>query len=97
MRDKNLEDCRKYLNSAILGFRLGMEGQANEDFVGFLDAFERLFAHYPAQKIVRLNGVLESIFQAQARKDYLYLADLLEYGELVPEFSGQAARKGVNA
>ncbi|WP_305046886.1 hypothetical protein [Geoalkalibacter sp.] len=94
MLDKDLEVCRTHLKSAVLGFRLGMEGQANEDFVAFLDAFARVCQQYPPHRIVQLNAVLEKIFQAQSRKDYLYLADLLEYGELVPAPLDPVVRMG---
>lgn len=78
------ELCRQALRSAAASFRLGMEAQANEAFVAFIDALSTLFGTPEHQRLAsELNELLGHILAAQQRGDPLSVADLLEY-ELAP-------------
>ena len=78
------EHCRELLNAAIGCFRLGMEGLGNEHLIGFIDAIQLVSSRFPSENIQRINPILNEVVLAQARKDYLFVADLLEYGNIVP-------------
>lgn len=70
---------RDPLTSAAALFRLGMEAQASENLVKFIDAFLPMLASSAPKQIGQLTALLNDIVAAQSRKDYLRVADLLEY------------------
>lgn len=74
---------RNALTSAVKLFRLGMEGQASKMLVEFIDSFLPSLAGATPEHIGRISPLLNEIMAAQARKDYLRVADLLEY-EITP-------------
>lgn len=65
--------------SAVTAFRLGMEGQANEELIAFIDGFPGFLRNRGLSDAAQVNVVLTEILSAQSRKDYLFVADLLEY------------------
>lgn len=71
--------CQKSLRSAATAFRLGMEGRAGKDLVGFIDSLFPIFQNFNQTGFHKINGLLNEILAAQSRKDYLRVADLLEY------------------
>ena len=75
--------CSDALKSAARLFRLGMEGQASENLVKFIDAFMPTLVGAAQEQIGQFSSLLNEIITAQARKDYLRVADLLEY-EILP-------------
>lgn len=85
--------CRKSLKSAATSFRLGMEGQAGKDLVGFIDSLFPILQNFNQTSFHKINGLLNEILAAQSRKDYLRVADLIEY-ELSPLVFGGEDRKG---
>ena len=71
--------CFEALKAAASAFRLGMEGQASEDFTECLDLLKPIIQDFEYAHLEAMNAVLVELFAAQSRKDYLYVADLLEY------------------
>lgn len=73
--------CRWYRDEAARAFRLGMEGQASENLIEFIDRYSHQLGSRTISpgEMEGIAAVLGELFEAQARKDYLYLADLLEY------------------
>jgi hypothetical protein len=71
--------CREALKSAATAFRLGMEGQASQDLVRFIDVFLPVLQDPNRADCKEINRLLNEVLAAQSRKDYLRVADLLEY------------------
>jgi len=69
--------------SSVVAFRFGMEAQGDEGLVAIIDSLPLLIADSKELDPELLNEVLAGILLAQSRKDFLYLADLLE-NELLP-------------
>ena len=67
------------LATAVRAFRLGMEGDGCEQLTRFIDQVMPVLGSLPPQPIADLNSVLGALLQGQARKDFLLVADLLEY------------------
>ncbi|MEZ4483730.1 MAG: hypothetical protein R2864_03760 [Syntrophotaleaceae bacterium] len=67
------------LTVTVQAFRLGMEGQANENFAGLIDALGGVLEEASPLKMNELSQLLPEILSAQNRQDYLGLADLLAY------------------
>ncbi len=63
--------------------RLGMEAQGSEELVGCIDLLIGRLTTVPAEQTMVMQQVLGEILAAQGRKDYLLVADLLEY-EIAP-------------
>ena len=85
--------CQKTLMSAATAFRLGMEGQAGKDLVGFIDSFFPILQNFNQTGFQEINGLLNEILAAQSRKDYLRAADLLEYELSSLIFDGKGKRR----
>jgi hypothetical protein len=60
-----------------------MEGQASEDLVKFIDAFLPTLATATPDNVGQFTRLLNEIVAAQSRRDFLRVADLLEY-EILP-------------
>lgn len=86
------QSCRFHREEAVRFFRLGMEGAGSEHLMHFIDALSRLLRESPHPHPERFNGVLQSTLEAQARRDYLRVADLLEFGDLIPGFDEDISR-----
>jgi len=69
----------KALNATAAAFRLGMEGQASQNLVEFIDFLAPLIQEPCFPNREEMNRLLGELFAAQSRKDYLRAADLLEY------------------
>jgi len=76
---QKIKFCREALKSAATAFRLGMEGQASQDLVRFIDTFLPLLQNPNRWDTKEINRLLNEVLAAQSRKDYLRVADLLEY------------------
>jgi hypothetical protein len=63
--------------------RLGMEAQGCLALVSCIDKLQPLLSDFPGDTAQQLIGFLEVALVAQARKDYLLVADLLEH-EIAP-------------
>lgn len=63
--------------------RLGMEAQGCAALVHCIDQLMSHLSDFSPEVAVRLPALLEPALAAQGRKDYLLVADLLEY-ELAP-------------
>jgi len=80
------EKCRQQIRETAKYFRLGMEAQASDSMVAFIDAFVPLLQGGELVGAHDVRDILGELLQAQARKDYLRVADLLEY-EIVKMFN----------
>jgi len=76
----NLESlCVEALKTTATSFRLGMEGQGSENLIKLIDLLTPLVQDSDSPHREQMNTVLAELFAAQSRKDYIYVADLLEY------------------
>lgn len=85
--------------STATAFRLGMEAQASESLVALIDFLPQALQAGNGVDPVRLNSLMASMFAAQSRRDYSYLADLLQY-ELATLFNpvpGLASRSAMRS
>jgi hypothetical protein len=76
---KTIEDCRLVALTLALEFRLGKNTQAA---LGMAEMVNALIAIFPATKpasVQKLGQILGQILQCQERRDWLGLADYLEY------------------
>ncbi len=78
------QKCKEALDRTVRFYRLGMEAQGSEDFVAFIDALMEILPVLPPDSIQQTNALLQEIVHSQADKDYLRVADLLAYGEILP-------------
>ncbi|MBW2011270.1 MAG: hypothetical protein JRI32_06420, partial [Deltaproteobacteria bacterium] len=76
---EKITSCREALKSAATAFRLGMEGQAGQDLVRFIDGFLPVLQDPHRLDCKEITPLLNEVLAAQSRKDYLRVADLLEY------------------
>ncbi len=73
--------CLANLNAAANSFRVGMEAQGNDRLSKCIDALWSGLNQGDLQPgSFHLLPILEDLLAAQYRGDYLYVADLLEYG-----------------
>ena len=71
---------QELIEQVCLLFRLGMDAKANDRFARFMDLLaQELSSMSEGVDANTLNLLLNEMFLAQSRTDYLYLADLLEY------------------
>lgn len=77
------DSWRQPLDAAVRALRLGMEGEGGEQLTRFIDRLAPALGALSPQQLAALNGVLGAILQGQARKDFLLVADLLEF-EVAP-------------
>lgn len=68
-----------HLFDTVAAFRLGMEGEANENFTKLIDVLDKALQNAPVKNRAELSLILAEVFAAQQRQDYLNIADLLEY------------------
>lgn len=73
------DSWRQPLDAAVRALRLGMEGEGGEQLTRFIDRLSPNFGALSPQQLTTLNEVFGAIVQGQARKDFLLVADLLEY------------------
>ncbi len=76
--------CRMHLDAAVRNFRLGIEGEGSYHLLQFIDEVEPLLGRAPAPELQRITPLLNRIVAAQGRMDFLCVADLLEYENLLP-------------
>lgn len=67
------------LNSATHAFRIGMDNLGNENLVALIDCIGNELAGIAPQHLEEFQKMLAEILAAQTRKDYLFVADLLEF------------------
>ena len=83
MSEDKVASSEDALGAAVTAFRLGMEGDASEKLVAFVDAFLPDLQGGAVLDIDLVNGLLTDLLAAQSRKDFLRVADILEY-EIAP-------------
>jgi len=67
--------------------RLGMEAQGSTQLIACIDDLLEFLPHCLPAQVNRFQSVLNQILAAQMRKDFLLVADLLEY-EMAPLICG---------
>ncbi len=67
------------LEATTSAFRIGLEGQGNEQLTALIDAIGQRLPLLPAERLPRLTPLLENALNAIARRDYLWAADMLDY------------------
>lgn len=77
------EEFLQIAQKAVESYRCGMEAQGSECLVALIDVLSAMLQKSESPDSGALSQVLAAMFAAQERKDYLYLADLLQY-EMVP-------------
>ena len=80
--------CLGVLCDAAAAFRLGQEGAASQLLVQGIDQLGDALGSLPPALIDRLQTELGAALEAQQRRDFLRVADLIEY-VLVPLFLGE--------
>jgi hypothetical protein len=71
------------LPAAVRAFRIGMEGLGSENLMHFIDHLLPELGKLPPERVAAFNLLLQGILQGQAQRDFLTVADLLEY-QLMP-------------
>jgi len=79
----NHDGLTKALLLTTKSYRLGMEAEASENLVTVIDSILTNLNNAATTPSTHLNNVLAEILAAQGRRDFLRIADLLEY-ELAP-------------
>lgn len=67
------------LRLAIESFRLGMEAAGSEALITGTELLAEKISGWSETDLQGLNQWLGNIFEAQKKKNFLYVADLLEY------------------
>ncbi len=89
------EKLKMLAQEVATDFRLGMEAQAGENLVALIDMLPQMFESGSGVDAMRLNALLTAMFAAQSRRDYIYLADLLQYeladlfNRIPPQYSAE--------
>ncbi len=65
-------------------FRCGYEGQANQYCVEFIDEFTLYLSTVKLENLDEISNLLTIMYQAQKNRDYLFVADIIEY-EILPK------------
>jgi len=73
------ENEQLLLQDCVRCFRLGMEGMAGDRFAKYIDVLQERLAGLAPGILVRLTPVLSEILLAQQRRDFIWVADLMEY------------------
>lgn len=76
-------DWQTVLNLVARAFRLGREADGNARLNRLITLLPPYLPLLAPEELVRLNLHLQSILQAQSRRDFLLISDLLEY-EVLP-------------
>jgi hypothetical protein len=73
------EDCRRKALTLALEFRLGKNTQAALDMAEMVNTLIAIFPTTNPASVQQLGQILGQILQCQERRDWLGLADYLEY------------------
>jgi hypothetical protein len=71
--------CQDYISEVIESFRLGREGQGSAVLTKLIDEFIPRMEQYAAELTENDVALFDTMFTAQQRGDYLFVADILEY------------------
>lgn len=72
-------ETQQLLITAVESFRVGREAQGSEALMGLMDRLDPLLKHHAATLTSIDVALVNAIVKAQARGDFIYVADLLEY------------------
>lgn len=73
------DEIEDLVRDTAAAFRFGMEAQGSEGLIALIDALPSFVGQFSPEEAGRLNQLLATMLAAQGRKDYGYLADLLEH------------------
>lgn len=89
MKTASNDSLLNNLKATTRAFRLGLEGYGSERLTDLIDSIGRRLTELPGESLQKLNPLLENVFNAIARRDYLWAADLFDY-EIMPLLSDSA-------
>ena len=74
------------LRMAAVAFRLGREAVGSEALARASELIGAMITDWSEQELQLLNQLLGKLFQAQSQKNFLFVADILEY-QILPIFA----------
>lgn len=77
------------LREVVRACRLGMEAMAGDRLVDFIDSLSVRLLTLPPAKVNQLTPVLAQVLFAQEKRDYIWMADLLQYQVAPMLYSGR--------
>jgi hypothetical protein len=75
----SLHDISQKLDEVARGYRLGMEGHGSVKLVQLIEMLLPELTDLPPTNLISLNHLLTQSMEALSRRDYLFVADLLEF------------------
>ena len=93
----SLHDISQKLGEVARGYRLGMEGHGSVKLVQLIEILLPELKDIPPTNLLMLNHLLTESMEALSRRDYLFVADLLEYPikDTIAEYIKIKEQKGV--
>lgn len=91
-----LLDISQKLDEVARGYRLGMEGHGSVKLVQLIEMLLPELTDLPPTNLIPLNHLLTQSMEALSRRDYLFVADLLEFPikDAIDEFMKIKQQKG---
>ncbi len=75
----SLRDISQQLTEVASGYRQGLEGHGSLKLVQLIEMLLPELTDFPPTSLSTLNHLLTQAMEALSRRDYLFVADLLEY------------------
>lgn len=75
----SLRDSSQKLTEVANGYRLGQEGHGSLKLAQLIEMLLPELNDFPPTSLSTLNHLLTQAMEALSRRDYLFVADLLEY------------------
>lgn len=93
----NLGNIPHKLHEVARGYRLGLEGHGSTKLVQLIEILLPELKDIPPATLITLNQLLTQAMEALSRRDFLFVADLLEYpiNDAIKEYMKIKKKKGV--
>ena len=69
----------RFINDAVVALLQAKEGQANQLLAKMFDELLNISASLKPETLMELSQIMEIMHDAQQRRDYVYLVDILQY------------------
>lgn len=69
----------RLINDAVIALLQAKEGQANQLLAKVFDELLAVSASLTPEILIELSQIMEIMLDAQLRRDYVYLVDILKY------------------
>lgn len=69
----------RLINDAVTALLQAKEGQANQLLAKMFDELLNISASLKPETLMELSQIMEIMHDAQQRRDYVYLVDILQY------------------